>query len=62
MSLKRNNVKYLSHIFEVGHHGGSLYTRGVYHEFNDEHLEAINNRVWVDEASDFLFSLIKGEK
>lgn len=61
-ALKRNNVKYLSHIFEVGHHGGSLYTRGVYHEFNDEHLEAINNRVWVDEASDFLFSLIKGEK
>ena len=59
--LKKNNIKYRSHIFVEGEHGGSLYTRGVYYTFDNRYKRGLLNRDWVNEASDFLFEIIEND-
>lgn len=62
-SLIKAGVKHKSHIFDLGEHGGSLYTRGVYAPDIPQYIiDAIPNRVWVEEASDFMFEILKEDE
>ena len=58
-SLKINNVKYQFDLFEHGVHGGSLCNRAVYdYRHNLKEYNMNENRIWIQNASDFVFSLI----
>lgn len=57
--LEEHHVVYKSHIFDIGEHGGSLFLRSVFHPFTERERGALPNRVWLEEASDFMFSILK---
>lgn len=55
--LKKKNIKIEYDIFDKGEHGGSLYNRGVYNlNYNFDDIK--ENRIWINNASDFIFKLI----
>lgn len=57
-ALKKNKVPFKAHIFDSGYHGGSLFTRAVYYQYDDKNLKAEPNSVWVKEACEFIFKLV----
>ena len=57
-ALKKNNVCYKYSLFEKGIHGGSLYSRGVYQNYEPVMEEAEPSSIWVKEASKFIFDIV----
>lgn len=56
-ALKKHNVSYQFDLFEIGIHGGSLCNHAVYdNDFNFD--EILNNRIWVQNAVEFIYKLI----
>lgn len=58
-SLEKNNVIHQSHIFETGEHGGASCTRACYPKDYVKIHEILPNRIWVNEAADFIYNLDK---
>ena len=57
-ALKKNNIPYKADLFETGYHGGSLFSRGVYYEYDSKHKAAEPNSIWVKEATKFVFDIV----
>ncbi|MGI6713884.1 MAG: alpha/beta hydrolase [Bacilli bacterium] len=56
--FKKENILHRFDLFDDGWHGGSLCNRGVYSEDIDiSHCHA--NQIWVNNAVDFIYSLLK---
>lgn len=58
-ALKANNIPYQADIFSHAVHGGSIYLRGVYDDFQETHKKALDNFIWVRHASEFIFSFLE---
>ena len=59
-ALDKNHVLNKVIVYKKGIHGGSLCTRAVYLDATFDINDIAPNKYWVDEASKFIFDLIKG--